>query len=202
MQLKTKVKVGNITNLSDARYCAGMGVGLLGFPISNPDGSLLSPEKFADITGWVSGPEFVIEVPGSELSTSYKIIENYSAHYIQLDAAHCELFDPAYIEQLIIALDIHEWEKWKKKIEAIKSKASYLLIRNSQESNPVDFLKVLAEMSQHVPLLLNFGIEKAKLPEILQLPIAGIALNGSEEEKPGMKDYDQLADILEALETE
>ena len=29
MPLKTFVKVGNITNLSDARYCAGMGVDML-----------------------------------------------------------------------------------------------------------------------------------------------------------------------------
>ncbi len=31
MALKTIVKVGNITNLSDARYCAVMGVDMLGF---------------------------------------------------------------------------------------------------------------------------------------------------------------------------
>ena len=33
MSLQTFVKVGEITNLSDARYCAGMGVDLLGFNV-------------------------------------------------------------------------------------------------------------------------------------------------------------------------
>ena len=42
--LKTQVKVSSITNLSDARYCAGMGVDLLGFPIQE-----ISLEKFTEI---------------------------------------------------------------------------------------------------------------------------------------------------------
>jgi len=35
-----------------------------------------------------------------------------------------------------------------------------------------------------------------------RLPIAGIALKGSEELRPGYTDYGELMDILESLETE
>ena len=57
MSLKLKIKVGNITNLSDARYSAGMGVDWLGFRMDNID-----PQTFREITGWVTGPRFVIEI--------------------------------------------------------------------------------------------------------------------------------------------
>jgi phosphoribosylanthranilate isomerase len=49
MALKTKVKAGNITNLSDARYCAGMGVDWLGFPAD-----VVNPDTFKEITNWVT----------------------------------------------------------------------------------------------------------------------------------------------------
>ena len=61
MALKTFVKISAINNLSDARYCAGMGVDMLGFALepTNPDS--ISPEKYTEIIGWLSGVKFVGE---------------------------------------------------------------------------------------------------------------------------------------------
>jgi hypothetical protein len=56
--LKTKVKVSSIENLSDARYCAGMGVEWLGFPLAMP------LEKFAEIRNWLAGVQIVGEASG------------------------------------------------------------------------------------------------------------------------------------------
>src|SRR6187402_255425 len=100
MSLKTKVKVGNITNLSDARYCAGMGASWLGFPMKEVDGSLLSPEKFMDITGWVSGPEFVLEAEEINLQQLYTVIQRYPAQYIQIEVSQLEFFDLSLIPGL------------------------------------------------------------------------------------------------------
>jgi len=55
--LKTKVKVSKVTNLSEARYCAGMGVDFLSFPVSSVD-----PKTYQEITGWVAGPLFGVEI--------------------------------------------------------------------------------------------------------------------------------------------
>lgn len=200
MSLKTKVKVGNITNLSDARYCAGMGVDLLGFPLKNSNGSFLSPDTFRDITGWVSGPEFVLEAEKTDLVELYKTIGNYPAHYLQLDASQLDSFDPTYVERLIVLIDIHYWEKWKNKIMQARASIEYLLIRNDREGNPADLQVLIGEMAECCPVLLGFGIVKENLKDVLHLSIAGISLDGSEEEKPGMKDYNQLADVLEALD--
>jgi phosphoribosylanthranilate isomerase len=199
MPLKTKVKVGNITNLSDARYCAGMGVDLLGFPLKNTDGSPLSPGKFTDITGWVSGPAFVLETGDANLAEVYQTIASYPAQYIELDASQLDRFDPAYIEKLIVSVDIHHWEKWKNKIIQAKDSIAYLLIRNDREGNPTDVKSLMEEMAQSCAVLLGFGVVKETLADVLQLPIAGISLRGSDEEKPGVKEY-HLADILEALD--
>src|SRR6478736_3441572 len=158
MSLKTKVKVGNITNLSDARYCAGMGASWLGFPIKEADGSLLAPEKFIDITGWVSGPEFVLEAEEVNLATLYGSIQHYPAQYIQLDASQLESFDSSFIKQLIVSIDIHDWQKLRNKIEQHQADITYLLIRNDREGNPADLQALIAEMAACCPVLLGFGV--------------------------------------------
>ena len=62
MALKTIVKVGSITNLSDARYCAGMGVEMLGFAFDPSHGYYLQAIQFNEIIKWVSGVTIVGEL--------------------------------------------------------------------------------------------------------------------------------------------
>src|SRR5690606_35497353 len=61
MALKSFVKISEVNNLSDARYCAGMTVDLMGFDLCKESEYFISPETFMELTGWVSGPEFVGE---------------------------------------------------------------------------------------------------------------------------------------------
>ena len=49
MALSTIVKVGSIRNLSDARYCAGMMVDVLGFSINPNDKNYIKEEETQDI---------------------------------------------------------------------------------------------------------------------------------------------------------
>ena len=56
MALKTLVKVGKISNLSDAWYCAGMSVDMLGFTVIASQENYVSPELFREMRGWFYGP--------------------------------------------------------------------------------------------------------------------------------------------------
>jgi phosphoribosylanthranilate isomerase len=69
MALKTFVKVSTVNNLSDARYCAGMYVNWLGFNLEESSPDYLSPEKFTEITEWLSGLEYVGEFENSHPDT-------------------------------------------------------------------------------------------------------------------------------------
>ena len=80
MALKTMVKVGQITNLSNARYCAGMGVNMLGFVVDDGSEFFISPEQFREISGWVAGVEFVGEISGSQIPE----LTGYSFSYLQV----------------------------------------------------------------------------------------------------------------------
>jgi phosphoribosylanthranilate isomerase len=79
MPLKTIVKVGNISNLSDARYCAGMGVDMLGFRVIDGLPGYIAPQAFQEIRGWISGPKVVAEIYGIDRSDKIPhIVENYA----------------------------------------------------------------------------------------------------------------------------
>src|SRR4051812_19134719 len=94
MPLKTVVKVGNISNLSDARYCAGMGVDMLGFRVLEKQENFISPRLFQEIRGWVSGPKVVAEVYGLESPEQLlAIVSNYAPDYFELSLSAYRTFN-------------------------------------------------------------------------------------------------------------
>src|SRR5258706_7752206 len=96
--LMTKVKVGQVTNLSEARYCAGMGVDFLSFPISSID-----PKTYQEITGWVAGPKFGVEVNAENIS----LAQNYKTDFIEVTIN--QLDGVSELGNLIVSLEANEW---------------------------------------------------------------------------------------------
>src|SRR5688572_15531110 len=88
MPLKTLVKVGNITNLSDARYCAGMGVDMLGFRVIEGQENFVAPKLFQEIRGWVAGPKVVAELYGYSENLDFNLIlKNYAPDFAEFTYA-------------------------------------------------------------------------------------------------------------------
>lgn len=62
--------------------------------------------------------------------------------------------------------------------------------------------RLIAEIAEYIPVLVDMNSIEATLAEIMLWPVEGIQLHGSSEERPGLKDYSQLADVLEQLESD
>ena len=78
------IKVGQITNLQVARYCAGMGVQMLGFTATPVHPSYISPETYLQIREWVTGPLMVLELfEGEEVQDIRGKIESYQPDLIE-----------------------------------------------------------------------------------------------------------------------
>jgi len=205
MALKTFVKIGNVNNLSDARYCAGMYVNLMGFSLEPNNEYYVDPVKFKEITGWVSGVGFVGEFktthPDSILETLAQY-EGIQALQIEEEAHLQMLYNSSY--QLLLKKDI----RTNQDLESLQALASSLgqnqiLLLLEAEKNPdlspdMGLLKALAGKCE---VILGFGFDAGNVEEILKSTgIKGIAMKGGHEIKPGIKDFDELADILEVLE--
>jgi phosphoribosylanthranilate isomerase len=183
--LITKVKVNRVTNLSDARYCAGMGVDFLSFPVASVD-----PKTYQEITGWVAGPQFGIEVNPD----NFEKTQLYRSDFIQIDVAN---LDQLHTEnRLVLALEISSWETEKSKLLARKVQINALEFNFASVTSAA--IEVIQDASKDFEVFVKFN-SSLDLPQLLRLPITGITLEGNSETKPGLKDY-PFAEILERLE--
>lgn len=199
MTLKTMVKVGQITNLSNARYCAGMGVNMLGFVVDDGSEFFISPEQFREISGWVAGVEFVGEISGSQIPE----LTGYSFSYLQVsDRALPEIVHASgYACIFYINTANYVPEHIAQMMEEQQKYVSYFLLEglNPDILNDAELERITTWAASY-PVWLGSGITPHNLEKLLASGIRGIALYGGTESKPGFKDYDELADILEALD--
>jgi phosphoribosylanthranilate isomerase len=184
MPLKTVVKVGNISNLSDARYCAGMGVDMLGFCVIEGKPGYLSPKLYQEIRGWISGPKVVAEIYGLQSTDQLAdLIQNYAPDYLELTSQEFKTFGDTLKLPCIVRIDGPG-----RPVKTDNTKIAYLI--SDKVDTPAASKSVLLEVNSKANLIDN--INKPQ--------VAGIVLNGSPEVRPGFKNYDELSEILELLD--
>ncbi|WP_200978462.1 phosphoribosylanthranilate isomerase [Echinicola sp. 20G] len=207
MALKTFVKISTVNNLSDARYCAGMYVNLMGFNLEEGNKDYLSPEKYKEMTDWLSGLEYVGEFEASHPDAILETAKTYEGlSYLQITE---ELHIPMLLNSsfnLILKQEINDvniLQHLLAKAPSLKENNVILLLESDSldlKDEVKDLIKAIAEKCK---VLLGFGLDADNISSLLEeLPIEGIALKGGDEIKPGFKDFDELADILEVLEEE
>ena len=131
---------------------------------------------------------------------AYPVKENIPAllpeHGVELSIEEWITLPAPQTIPLIISIDNQSFQKHQNNIISKKNKIAYLLVK---ESEPTGFIN---KASENFSILLEIE-SKIDVASILEnLPLKGIALNGSQELKPGLKDYDNLSEILEKLEVE
>lgn len=205
MALNTIVLVNQITNLSDARYCAGMGVEMLGFKLQPEHPQHITPQEFKEISGWVSGVKLVGEVQELPTQEVEEILLNYKVDMLQLNSLYLieeldELPLPIIL-RVMIDKDTVE-ENLLGLLELYHPHVEYFLI-DSDDFRSIDETnyKFLRDISKSYPIIIGFGLTKENTREALDMiHPAGIALKGSEEIRPGFKNFDELEEIFEQLE--
>lgn len=200
MPLGTFVKVGNITNLSDARYCAGMGVDMMGFCIDPGNKNYVNPGSFQEITKWVSLPHFVGEIMGSQLP----VPDGYKFSFLQIsDLSMLNSLSGGFHFILSINTDELDNQEIEEQLANSDQRVDYILFESSnrEDINNTE-LNSIMQWAISYPILLGYGISPSNIDRIVNSDIKGISLYGSREAKTGSKDYNELAEILEALETD
>lgn len=183
--LKTEVKVGEINNLSDARFCAAMGVPFLGFLMAHPERKSLSKEEFVAISQWLEGPELVGEFFDAEDQFILDLNQE-----IGFSAVQTNNLDQA---KRLISKGIEVFFISKESGLKMPENILYLILDEGYSSDP-------SEYSSHVKVLCGYGLNKDSLEGIISdTNFAGIHLKGSDELRPGYKNFDELADVLELI---
>lgn len=187
MALATFIKIGGINNLSDARYCAGMEVNQLGFNIEPEHDNYTAPNDFDEIANWVSGVEFV-----GEVENSTNIAELISGYNIQaIEIYHQKQVASALDTGLQVIFRTKDAEILNNLIST-EGRIAYFIF----DGDPS-----LINQTENVLVTTGFDAETVK-EFVEKASVKGLALQGGNEIRPGFKDFDELADILEALDVD
>ena len=193
---KPSIFAKSITNLTDARYFAAMGVDFLGFDISGNDKDTVDIGFLTQVREWVEGPSIIGCVQGDEsLNKLTKMVVDGN-----LDGIYFNTIPP---------------ESCLKSFDSIER---FIELAPGQiEGPPINDLKLVLNtkdvlsIMDHQPdriiqfanqgnLFLNGDFDDSFFNSALFKYKPGMILLGSEEEKTGFKSFEDLDRIFERLE--
>lgn len=206
--LSTFVKISNVTNLSDARYCAGMGVDMLGFSIDDSSPYYILPKKYQEIRSWIAGVQLVVESAQSDPKALLTVLNDYDFDALQVQDPDLLPYLKSELDKpLLLRVDVDHYEA--DELDALMgryaSEVTYFLLESEQNQPLTDEWKdYINALGSDYPILVGFGLDRQEniTGIVNSLAIAGLTLRGSEEIRPGYKDFGALMDTLEALEVE
>ena len=194
------VKIRGVNNLSDARYCSGMMVNVIGFNLNTNQKDGVSINSFKAITKWIQGPKIAGEFDDMELD----LIRNYLTR-IELDVI--ETSNPSFLAPLLdtgkeiyLKINLDSMTDDKALFNKIKEGqiAHKIVICSSRKSIHKKPLKNLTNhLKKNEQIINGFNLD---LNQINFWP--AIEIIASPEDKTGFKDYGEIMDILEHINEE
>jgi phosphoribosylanthranilate isomerase len=203
MGLQLPVKISGVNNLSDARYCAGMGVQWVGFCLDESAAAYLPAAKVTEIAGWLAGVAFIGELGSNDIPTD---ITAYPLNYLQTDAPEKLAQLSNYQLPLILRLTADTVEELPNAASAMatyRTSVDFFLLEGNLNPDALEVQTALRNICEKYRVVLGLPFRAEVVSEQLAvIQPYGIALEGGFEIKPGLKDFDEIAAILEALEVE
>jgi phosphoribosylanthranilate isomerase len=190
--LTKSIYVSGVNNLSDARYCSGMGVDYIGVNVDEENSSYLSVEKFKEINGWVVGVNWIVESETTDFDELLDKCVKYGVKRICISNAQTAQNFTNNGYEVIIKTDELPTE-----------------LANSPEilGYEVAFTEDILAAFEDGSLLANSSIYLSGVISLENLErinsvegIRGVILTGGDELRPGFKSMDALIDAIEVFE--
>jgi phosphoribosylanthranilate isomerase len=197
----TKIKFSCITNLSDARFAAAAGADYLGFCFDAKSEAYIPTVKAKEIIGWVTGSRIVAtfgEQPLDEIAMISDLLE------VEVVEVHNNIRPGELVtigKPLIKKIDLGgmEPEAVTKEIDAYKACADAFHFFSSGPCKVPD-AQLLDLCSQH-KVIWGLRLDPSTVRDtVMRFKPYAIDIQGGQEEHAGIRDFDELHALLEALE--
>ena len=204
--LALPVLVRGINNLSDARYCAGMGAQGLIFTLDANLPGAVDAATARELTGWVAGVDIIGEfgyVAGAEIN---RLVEEcgLTGVLLRLDRARQAwpqgLAVPALVEvPSTVIINKTHYEAAIADLTAALP-AGFAFFTTPPQPYPTDYA-YWHTLARQAPLWLAGPADPTEAAQAAQyVHPAGLILSGGDEIKPGLRDFTELEAVFEALE--
>ncbi len=208
--LKLKIKASQITNLTDARYFAAKEVEWLSFNFAEKTDNYIEPMRARAMFDWVEVPHIVGEFDGFDAAAVNFYAENWGLKAVQI-GGQTEVFDvksPHILKEIIV--ESHTTAEILRGL-LLPLKNMVAAFQLNFEANNLSFSDIknnkcaldLADLSSLCAvfnIILSIDFQLVELDDILNLKPYGLSLKGGEEERVGVKSFDELDEIFDRLE--
>ena len=192
------LKVNGISSLTDARYCAGMGVQKLGISFDQNGIGSMNPNQFASVKAWIEGVSWTGTYPGTEIEIFKNLVDQYqiSEWFISPELLHVD-FDFSAFNIYLRALNKTDISfAYPTTISGFEVSSEGELLKEGLEN-------VISLLGKNQVLYLeDVPNSEFVIKNHVQFPEIGFTLVSGEEERPGWMDLSDLQDMLEQLESD
>ena len=210
---KCKVKICGLTNLADARFAAGAGADYLGFIFVDGTPRYIEPAMVGAISEWVEGPEKVGVFQNHELHFVQDTARQLGLDLIQLHGEetveYCSQLAQRY--SIIKVISVEEGNNSadiSHILDLYKDVCTYFLfdtkINGQSGGTGISFdWAIINELHIPLPYFLSGGLSHETVNSALELlsgnPPLAIDVSSKIEESIGIKDFDKLSLLMEAV---
>ncbi len=211
MALRIPVLVRGVNNLSDARYCAGMGAAGLIFTLDPELPGAIDPATVKELAGWVAGVALIGEFGSADFDQLEAVAAACGLDQVLLHEAplfipglHAPLPFPVLREtDLITALQALIDPELAHDLRSadFAPAGGALLLTLPAGADLLGWQPQLAALARQFPLWIGGTFAVADLPGLVNgVRPYGLVLQGGDELRPGLRDFTGLEEIFEALE--
>ncbi|MBK7872086.1 MAG: hypothetical protein IPJ74_16120 [Saprospiraceae bacterium] len=212
--LKTKIKAGPITNLTDARYFAAREVAWLSFDFDEGSETYLPPAQMSAIREWVDGVQFI-----GEFGMASAVDIRQQTQALELDAVQVNMFTDLetlidlqssvpILKEIVIEKTTSpeairaELELFQPRVQAfiLNFEKNNIFWQDLQAGNPF-LIEHLQDWCNHFSIMFSIDFQKEMLNNFLNMLLPyGLCVKGGVEEKVGYKSFEELDEIFDFLE--
>jgi len=208
-----KIKATSINNLTDARYFAAWNAEWLGFSLEAGNSNYSSPQDVKEIKDWLVGPKIVGEFGmGQDLAEIQSSIELLNLDAVQLsmfsdDSIARELKGTEIIKEWVLE-DLSNLDIFVTQCEVLNDVVDFFYL--NLEKNGISWadlkantavLGQLQALCEEYSIIMSIVCPPTDLEAFFDtVKPHAISLQGGEEEKVGVKSFDDLDEIFDVLE--
>lgn len=203
-----RVKICGLTNLEDARYCAGAGADYLGFIQYPPSPRYIDAAKAAEIIEWIYGPICVGVFVDADADTINRTADMAGFHQVQLHGDEhpelCTRIDRPIIKALRVVPGStademrFDMERYAPYVDAFLLDTYDATLRGGTGTT-FDW-SVARALSCDYPILLSGGLGAGNVADaVLEVQPLGVDASSRLEAEPGKKDLPLIDAFFTAL---
>lgn len=204
------IKASHITNLTDARYFAAKEVQFLGFNLEEGTEGFMDPIFMKAIVEWVEGPQIIGEFSSSSPGQVLEALDFFKLHGIQVEVRFngraSEVTENSGVHTCFLLYPVGRQDALtlvEQFYSEVPKGTDYVVLDFTESGLSYDMLLADPFWGQNIgrfPTLLQIDAPAAVYPELCEkLGAVGLNVRGGEEERVGVKSFEDLDAIFEAI---